>query len=485
MHNGLKDSTGVLALLVVLHNCIVGVMSMEGGGDPVLDNEPNANLAYYPPSVGHKYNCADHGIWTGSCDIDLQASTEMTEQAPTVYKLADWSESCDPWKGVTETFTLNYDADNMLWVDKSGTVKTDWDGGGNWTCPEQFRSISGCGDFRTDTRGIKCDAALNLFNCGRPLNADRRNYDLAESSMDGPQRHTCIQHPIFYTNMNTEAPVIPPAMGRHRERWAKYGEYEFLPPQRWMHNNEHGGAIFLYHECLDEESKCALRRYIQKWEAKIGSVPWSGHQNDKFRFILTPFKNLATPMAIVMWGHVYSSKCFNQQDMDYFITKHYRQGFEDWPPSGAYNHSWKDIGIVAEESGCDVLPPTEDPHPEYMRSVPLEDAMESEKMYTRQSGSDYTAMLALDTASNDGRKCQSSGPGAISMCAPGGVFVNGKEISPGVPCNNSRIEELETEVANLKTLLAGLLCKEMEKKTCKKDAGSICKWNKHRGCVPV
>ena len=27
---------------------------------------------------------------------------------------------------------------------------------------------------------------------------------------------------------------------------AKYGEYDFLPPQRWMHNNEHGAAVFLY-----------------------------------------------------------------------------------------------------------------------------------------------------------------------------------------------------------------------------------------------
>ena len=61
----------------------------------------------------------------------------------------------------------------------------------------------------------------------------------------------CIQHPIFYDNLNfAEATnphkTIPPSVGRHRERWGKWGEYDFLPPQRWMHNNEHGAAVFLY-----------------------------------------------------------------------------------------------------------------------------------------------------------------------------------------------------------------------------------------------
>ena len=30
------------------------------------------------------------------------------------------------------------------------------------------------------------------------------------------------------------------------------GKYEYLPPQRWLHNLEHGGIAFLYHPCAEQ-----------------------------------------------------------------------------------------------------------------------------------------------------------------------------------------------------------------------------------------
>merc|ERR1712176_1526793 len=108
-------------------------------------------------------------------------------------------------------------------------------------------------------------------------------------------------------------------LGRHRNFWAKWGEYEYLPPQRWLHNSEHGGAIFLYDPCLDEESLCLLRRYIKKWQLTMNENTLSG----KFRFIMTPFNNLQRPIAISMWGELYMSKCFNEAEMDAFITRNY------------------------------------------------------------------------------------------------------------------------------------------------------------------
>lgn len=43
-----------------------------------------------------------------------------------------------------------------------------------------------------------------------------------------------------------------PTIGPHRPLWAQYGEYEFLPPQRWLHNVEHGAIVGLYHPCADK-----------------------------------------------------------------------------------------------------------------------------------------------------------------------------------------------------------------------------------------
>ena len=62
-------------------------------------------------------------------------------------------------KGVTEEGTLTYT--DGVWKDQAGVTRTTWTTNkpnGDWTCPESQRSISGCGDFRTDTRNTTCTA---------------------------------------------------------------------------------------------------------------------------------------------------------------------------------------------------------------------------------------------------------------------------------------------------------------------------------------
>lgn len=44
-----------------------------------------------------------------------------------------------------------------------------------------------------------------------------------------------------------------PTIGPHRPLWARYGEYLYVPPQRWLHNVEHGAIIVLYHPCADHD----------------------------------------------------------------------------------------------------------------------------------------------------------------------------------------------------------------------------------------
>ncbi|KAL7540873.1 hypothetical protein ACHAWF_006808 [Thalassiosira exigua] len=341
-----------------------------GGDDSDEFEQGGDELNYFPPLVHHKFGCVDAGKWTGSCDIDL--NDPQTGKQYTILAKADWSTECDPLKAEQQLGTLNY-TEGEGWVDAtSGELVVGWTNAKtpNWTCPEEERNPSGCGDFRSDTRSLECPRRQSLFNCGRPNNADSRVMRFGElPALDVPQRHVCVQHPIFYDNINdANNKNIPPALGRHRERWAKWGEYGFLPPQRWLHNAEHGGAIFLYHPCLDEESKCALRRLVQKWQDKIGTIKWPGDSEidkfvpdakddeDKFRFILTPYKNLWNPVTIILWGNIYSTMCFNEAEMDEFIASNYRHAFEDWPPNGAYNYLWESIASNAED--CPALPPT-------------------------------------------------------------------------------------------------------------------------------
>lgn len=39
--------------------------------------------------------------------------------------------------------------------------------------------------------------------------------------------------------------------GTHRKLWPVYGEYVYVPPQRWIHSLEHGAIVLLYHPCAN------------------------------------------------------------------------------------------------------------------------------------------------------------------------------------------------------------------------------------------
>jgi hypothetical protein len=67
--------------------------------------------------------------------------------------------------------------------------------------------------------------------------------------------HRCMHIQIHYVERI-------PLIGPHRPLWAGYGEYEYLPPQRWMHNVEHGAIIILYHPCADQAQVSDSRMFF-------------------------------------------------------------------------------------------------------------------------------------------------------------------------------------------------------------------------------
>ncbi|XP_071790050.1 uncharacterized protein [Asterias amurensis] len=97
-----------------------------------------------------------------------------------------------------------------------------------------------------------------------------------------PPLHVCMHQVIEYRD-----PI--PTNGAHRPLWAKYGEYQYLPKQRWLHNLEHGAAVFLYHPCADPTEEAELKRIAR-------SCLW--------KHIITPFRELSreTPFAVLTYG---------------------------------------------------------------------------------------------------------------------------------------------------------------------------------------
>jgi hypothetical protein len=125
--------------------------------------------------------------------------------------------------------------------------------------------------------------------------------------------------------------VDPPASGDHRPMWACWGEYEYLPPTRWLHNLEHGGITFLYHPCADESVIAELR-------AAARSV--GADDAGPFRWIMTPYAGLPTAIAVVAWRWVYSANCVRPGEIGEFIRQHYRDGPEDVVSSGTFSEGY-------------------------------------------------------------------------------------------------------------------------------------------------
>lgn len=106
--------------------------------------------------------------------------------------------------------------------------------------------------------------------------------------------HVCMHRSIVYND-------VIPTSGAHRPLWARYGEYRYLPKQRWLHNLEHGAAVFLYHPCADEREVTRLRRIAKGCLRK---------------HIITPYKELTRelPFAVLTYGcklqlpHIVSSR---------------------------------------------------------------------------------------------------------------------------------------------------------------------------------
>ncbi|KAG7470626.1 hypothetical protein MATL_G00115760 [Megalops atlanticus] len=97
-----------------------------------------------------------------------------------------------------------------------------------------------------------------------------------------PAKPVCMDTPITYNH------TIPNS-GAHRPVGAESGEYLYCPPQRWVHNLQHGATVFLYHPCASLSQRALL---------SVLAHSCLSH------YIITPFHQLSTnrPLALVSLG---------------------------------------------------------------------------------------------------------------------------------------------------------------------------------------
>lgn len=120
----------------------------------------------------------------------------------------------------------------------------------------------------------------------------------------------------------------PPSSGPHRPMWGRWGAYEYMPPQRYIHNLEHGGIAFLYNPCASQDIIDSLR---------LLACSRADDDGGPFRWVLTPYVGLPTNIAIVAWEWTYTNNCFEESSISEFIDEHYRNAPEDFYYNGSYD----------------------------------------------------------------------------------------------------------------------------------------------------
>uniref|UniRef100_A0A915KBD4 Uncharacterized protein n=1 Tax=Romanomermis culicivorax TaxID=13658 RepID=A0A915KBD4_ROMCU len=156
---------------------------------------------------------------------------------------------------------------------------------------------------------------------------------------DDVVNHACMSKSIIYEEK-------PPLRGEHRPNWAIWGEYLYLPPQRWLHNLEHGGIIGLYHPCADMEQISILKEVVT---------------DCLYRHIITPYNKLTAerPFALLSWGSKLEMNYINKTLAEQFIKDRAKyKAPEDIPDDGQFSENLvKRAELVSGDSEDNILCP--------------------------------------------------------------------------------------------------------------------------------
>lgn len=140
-------------------------------------------------------------------------------------------------------------------------------------------------------------------------------YDIPDSYV---AIHKCM-------NTTTEYEERIPTFGTHRPLWPRYGEYKYVPPQRWLHNAEHGAIIALYHPCANKDQVEQLKRIVKSC---------------LYRHVITPsvLPSKDRPYALVAWGALLEFSVLQREVLEDFIREHALKGPEQTARDGQYDH---------------------------------------------------------------------------------------------------------------------------------------------------
>ncbi|XP_035692119.1 uncharacterized protein LOC118426697 [Branchiostoma floridae] len=193
-------------------------------------------------------------------------------------------------------------------------------------------------DIAVDLEGIKYECEDEQpFPVYGDMSPSRSNCSEPKEPM-----HKCMRDRITYTQRI-------PHSGMHRPKWARYGTYKYLPPQRWLHNIEHGAVVALYDPCAPGTQVAVLKQTVRRCLRK---------------HIITPYTQLTHtyPFALSAWGCTLEMAHINVTEVQGWIMEHALQSGEESRETrdGQYSH-WllQPADIVSDQQESDICPDIE------------------------------------------------------------------------------------------------------------------------------
>lgn len=129
----------------------------------------------------------------------------------------------------------------------------------------------------------------------------------------------------------------PPTGGEHHSCWADWGIYtEELADERWVHNLEHGGIVFVYNcpeGCEDEVAALA---------ETISALPVT---------ILSPYSQMDFRWAVIAWENRQLMQCFDPIAMRAFYDAHVDRAPESTSSMSPAGCDDEDTGHSHDDTG--------------------------------------------------------------------------------------------------------------------------------------
>ncbi|XP_034949498.1 uncharacterized protein [Chelonus insularis] len=150
--------------------------------------------------------------------------------------------------------------------------------------------------------------------------------------------HVCMRHRIEYDD-------DIPMYGPHRPVWPMYGEYKYLPRQRWIHSLEHGAVVMLYHPCVNPDELKQLKDLVKKCLR---------------RHIITTYALLdeKRPFALVTWGCRLTMSYVNPSLIKRFIRTKALHGPEFIADDGKFTEGLLTKAAIVSDENDSILCPS-------------------------------------------------------------------------------------------------------------------------------